>query len=236
MVMNTQNIFQREKLLIGDESFSNIQNTTIMLVGLGGVGSYCFESLIRAGFIHLILVDCDKYEATNINRQLYALNSTLGKAKIKVCAERAKDINPNIQVEIYESKVQDLKLDEIIKSKNTYIIDCIDDINGKLFIYNYTLNNDLKLISCMGTGNKLHSTDFKITTLNNTKVCPLSKKIRKIVSEKLGKEALNKINIVYSEESPISNIDTIVPSISYVPARAGLLLSEYVICDILHLR
>lgn len=236
--IDLNNIFQREKALIGNESFQTLQNTTILLVGLGGVGSYCFESLIRLGINNLIIVDNDKYEETNINRQLYATIPSIGNYKTDVSIERAKIINPNAIIKSYNSKIQNIKLDDIIPKNitNFYIVDCIDDVEGKILLYKYAVSNNIKIISCMGTGNKIHASMLKISTLKKTNTCPLSKKLRKLVGESLGKQSLDKINVVYSEENPINNNTSFVSSISYVPASAGLLMSEYIVNDILHIQ
>ncbi|MDO5564144.1 MAG: ThiF family adenylyltransferase [Eubacteriales bacterium] len=235
------NIFQREKLLLGNKIFNNITTKSIVLCGIGGVGSYALEGLCRMGINKFVLIDDDKYELSNINRQLYATNNTIGKYKINVAKNRILDINPTASIITFCEKIQNIDLQKIlfqnnINYDNIYLIDAIDDVNGKSFLISFCLNNNIKIVSSMGTGNKIYASKMKISTLDKTSTCPLSKKLRKILSKKYSIELLSKVNVIYSDEVPkkiCNNPQKLISSISYVPAIAGMLICEYIINNII---
>lgn len=220
--------FQRLELLINDK-INLLKNKTILVLGCGGVGGYVIESLARTSIGHLILVDYDVVDITNINRQIIALHSNIGKKKTICFKERIKDINPNCIIDTLDIFYDENNNDILFNNKIDYIIDCCDTLNSKRIIIEEALKRNIPIISSMGTGNKFHPEKFKITKLKNTSYDPLAKKLRYLLKD--NKEALN-IPVLYSEEQPIKGLDKIC-SISYVPSVAGLLITSYVINEIL---
>ena len=220
-------IFKREELLIGKENLEKLQQKTVAVFGLGGVGSYVVEGLTRAGIGNFILIDSDKIDITNINRQIIALKSTVGKYKTDVEEERIKEINPKAKVIAYKEFIEKEGNEELFNTiKNVdYIVDAIDTVSAKIRIIEFANENNVKIISALGTGNKLNPTKLKIADINETKICPLAKVIRK----ELRKRNITKLDVVYSEEEPIKNSDKIIGSISYVPSIAGLLISYKIV-------
>ena len=171
--------FQRTELLIGRKGIEKLQNAKVAVYGIGGVGSYVVEALARSGIGYLVLVDYDKYDITNINRQLGATHSTIGKYKIDVMKERILDINPNIKVDIYKPDEIEGGETSIIDSSFTYIVDSIDTMKNKLELIEKCNNENVKIISVTGTGNKLDATKFEVTDIFKTSVCPVCKILRK---------------------------------------------------------
>lgn len=223
-------MFEREELLIGKKNILKLQNKTILVLGVGGVGGYVVESLTRCGIEHIILCDYDTVDITNINRQIIALNSTIGKKKVDCFKERINDINPNCFVEIYDLFYDLDNKDIFFKQKIDYIIDCCDTVNSKILIIEEALKREIPIISCMGTGNKFHPEMFKIDKLKNTAYDPLAKKLRYMLKD--NKDALN-IMVAYSKEESIKGLEKI-GSISFVPSSVGLLISSYVVLDLLN--
>lgn len=229
------NQFSREELLLGSENVEKLHNKKVVLFGLGGVGSYVLEGLVRAGIESFVLVDSDEFDITNINRQVLATHNTIGKPKVEVARQRILDINPNAKVEIYqEFFLPNSKLDIINKDIN-YVIDCVDTVSAKIEIIIRSKKQNVPVISCMGTGNKLDPTCFKVADIYSTKVCPLCKVMRKELKER----NIDNLKVVYSEEEPIK-IDFVdgekrVPgSISFVPSVAGLIIAGEVIKDLIN--
>lgn len=230
-------IFQREELLIGTEKLMRLQQHKVAVFGIGGVGSYVIEGLARAGIGSFILVDFDTIDETNINRQILATTKTIGKYKVDLAEERIKEINPNAQVEIYkefiEKGIKQEEKDLFKKLKDVdYIIDAIDTVSAKIKLIEFANANNIRIISVLGTGNKLNPTKLKIDDIYNTKMCPLAKILRK----ELRKRNIEKLNVVYSEEKTIKHNENlkdnkVIGSISYVPSIAGLLVSYKVIND-----
>ena len=217
-------IFQREEILIGKEKLQKLQQKNVAVLGIGGVGSYVIEGLARAGICNFILVDFDKVEKTNINRQIIATNEVLGKYKVDVAEKRLMDINKDIVVKKYiefigkENENKEL-FDEL--KQVDYIVDAIDTVSAKIRIIEFAKNNNIKIISALGTGNKLNPTMLKLDNISKTKVCPLAKIIRK----ELKKRNIYSLDVVYSEENPVKTENsTNIGSISYVPSIAGLLI------------
>ena len=231
--------FSRTELLIGAEGLENLRNATVMVLGVGGVGSHCIEALARSGVGKLILVDNDKVSQTNINRQSIAYQSTVGEYKTKLMRDRIWDINPAADVVTYEMFVLPENLNEIFKGKVYYIIDAIDTVTAKLALVEYAKEHEIPLISCMGTGNKLHPEMFEITDISKTSVCPLCKVMRK----ELKNRGIYHLKVLYSKEKPIdtSGADTgedkgmrrsLPGSIAFVPPVAGLMIAGQVIREI----
>jgi len=233
------NEFSRTELLLGEENIEKLKNTTIMVLGVGGVGSHCIEALSRSGVGKLILVDNDTVSLTNINRQAIAFHSTVGKYKTKVMEEQIKDICPQTQVVTHEMFVLPDNIDELFIEKPDYIIDAIDTVTAKLVLVEKALEYNIPIISSMGTGNKLHAEMFEITDISKTSVCPLCKVMRK----ELKARGIYHLKVLYSKEKPVDTSgrstgeDTgqrrAVPgSVSFVPPVAGLLIAGEVIRDI----
>ena len=162
--------FSRTELLIGEDGLARLKSATVMVLGVGGVGSHCIEALARSGVGTLILVDNDTVSLTNINRQSIAYHSTVGKYKTELMKERIADINPDAAVYTYETFVLPENMHELFTRKVDYIVDAIDTVTAKLSLAEYALKNDIPIISCMGTGNKLHPELFEITDISKTSV------------------------------------------------------------------
>lgn len=226
----------RTEKLIGKENLQKIHNSNIVVFGLGGVGSYVVEGLVRSGIENIAIIDKDVIDVTNINRQIIANTTNVGIPKVKVETERIKQINPNatiIQInEFVDKNNLHIIMSNILKNmKNIdYVIDAIDTVSSKIEIIKFCYENKLKLISCMGTGNKLNSKKFEITDINKTSVCPLAKVIRK----ELKKINIPHLKVLYSKEVPIKSISITPASISFVPSVAGLMISGEVIQDIIN--
>lgn len=228
--METENWLDRTEKLISQENIAKLKNSTIALFGLGGVGSYVLEVLARSGIQNLIIIDKDVIDITNINRQLLATHSTIGKSKVDVAKERILDINPNCNVTAIKEFVSKENIENMLVGiKIDYIVDAIDTVSSKLGIIEYAYNNHIKIISCMGTGNKLDASKFEITDINKTSVCPLAKVIRK----ELRNLNIPKLKVLYSNEEPINQKSSTPASISFVPSVAGLLIAGEVIRDLI---
>lgn len=225
--------FQREIMLIGKENLEKLKKSKVIIYGIGGVGSFVCEALARAGIGNLILVDYDKIETTNLNRQIHALHSTIGEQKTEAMKNRILDINPKAKVETYYNKEIKEKEEELINETINYVIDCVDTITTKLKLIETAKRKNIPIISSMGTGNKLDPTKFEITDIYKTTVCPLAKVMRK----ELKKRNIKNLKVVYSKEEPktqIENQEKRTPaSISFVPSVAGLIIASEVVKDIL---
>lgn len=227
--------FSRTELLIGKEGIEKLSKSKIAIFGIGGVGSYVVEGLVRAGIGNFILVDNDIVSESNINRQIIATTKTVGKPKVEVAKERILEINPNANVEIYQEFFMP-ETTGIIDSSISYIIDAIDIVTAKIELVQRANNLNIPIISCMGTGNKLDPTQFEITDIYKTSVCPLAKVMRK----ELKSRGIKKLKVLYSKEEPkkihsINESERRVPaSISFVPSVAGLIIAGEVVKDIIN--
>lgn len=217
--------FERLELLIGKEKLGELKNKTVLVLGVGGVGGYVVESLARSAIGHLILIDYDKVDVTNINRQIIATHDTIGKSKVECFKERIKKINPNCVVDVYNTFYGEENKDLFFNQKIDYIVDCCDTLNSKVLIIKEAYKRKVPIISCMGTGNKFHPEYLKFAKLKNTSYDPLAKKMRYLLKD--NKEFLNTF-VVYSEEMPIKGLEKI-GSTSFVPSTAGLMLASYVV-------
>ena len=216
--------FEREELLIGDK-INILKDKTILVLGLGGVGGYVTESLARCGIGNLILVDYDKVDITNINRQIIATHSNIGKLKTECFKERISDINKNCHVTVLNVFYGEDNKDILFDKKIDYVIDCCDSLDSKKILIEECFKRNIPIISCMGTGNKFHPELFSITKLKKTEYDPLAKKLRFLLKDK--KELLE-VDVLYSPEQP-QEYKGKIGSISYVPSVAGLLITSYVI-------
>ena len=230
-----ENQFSRTELLIGKDGVDKLRKAKVAIFGIGGVGSYVLEALVRAGIENYMIVDDDVVSISNLNRQIIATRSTIGKDKVEVAKERILDINPNANV---ETKKMFFTCDspEILDNSIDYIVDCVDTVTAKIELVTRANNLNIPIISSMGTGNKLDPTRFEVADISKTSVCPLAKVIRK----ELRNRGINKLKVVYTKEFPIKveakddNTKKRVPgSISFVPSVAGLIIASEVIKDIL---
>ena len=226
------NQFSRTELLIGKQGIEKLQKAKVAVFGIGGVGSYTVEGLARAGVGHLILVDYDTYDITNINRQLGALHSTIGKYKVDVMKERVLDINPNAIVETYRPDEIEGGETAIVDSTVTYIVDAIDTMTNKIKLIEKANMENIRIITATGAGNKLDPTKFEIADIYKTSVCPVCKILRK----ELKQRNIKKLKVLYSKEipqKPETNGERTLGSVSFVPSVAGLIVAGEVIKDII---
>ena len=228
--------FERCYSLLGNDYLDILGTKHIAVFGIGGVGSYVCEALARTGVGEITIVDSDVVSESNINRQIIALHSTVGQYKTDVMKSRIADINPDIKVNAKTIFYTPQNNDEFDFSKYDYVVDAIDTVTAKLDIIKKAYENNIPIISCMGTGNKLDATQFKISDISKTNTCPLARVIRR----ELKKLNIPKLNVLWSSELPKNNIndetkdDKPVPgSVGFVPSVAGLIIAGYVICDTL---
>ena len=229
--------FSRTEMLIGNDGMDKLKDAKVAVFGIGGVGSFVCEGLARSGIGNFILIDYDKIDESNINRQIIATTKTIGRYKAELMAERILEINPNANVEIYkEFYMADCEID-IITEDLTYAIDCVDTIMAKIAIICKCDEIDVPVISSMGTGNKLDPTMFEVADIYDTTVCPLAK----IMKKDLRKRNIEKLKVVYSTEHAINTNDhpinqdrkfKVKGSTSFVPSVAGLIIAGEVIKDI----
>ena len=231
------NEFCRTELLIGEDGIEKLHNSKVIVFGIGGVGSFVVEALTRAGVGNLILVDNDTICISNLNRQIHATQATVGNVKVEAMKARVLSINPNCKVEAKQEFITADNIQEIIPTDIDYVVDAIDTVTSKLALAEYCYKNDIKLIASMGTGNKMDPTQFRVTDVFKTKVCPLAKVMR----AELRKRGVKKLKVVYSEEIPmVPNKGRAVPSqkrqtpgsISFVPPVAGMIIGGEVIKDL----
>ena len=246
------NQFSRTELVIGKAGVEKLNNAKVAIFGLGGVGSFVLEGLVRAGIGNFVLIDDDKICLTNLNRQIIATRKTIGKNKVEVARDRILEINPNANVEIHQEFFMP-NSDEILDNTVDYIVDAVDTVTAKVELVVRANRLNIPIMSCMGTGNKLDPTKFEVTDIYKTSVCPLAKVMRK----ELRTRGIKKLKVVYSKEEPIKpnencenscknncicppgtkrkcTIRNQVPgSISFVPSVAGLIIAGEVIKDIL---
>lgn len=227
--MKQPNIFERFESLIGKRGLEKIKQKTILVIGIGGVGGYVVESLIRSGISKIIIVDPDIIEETNINRQILALNSTIGKKKVDVMESRIRDINKNVTIIKYDCFFDKNTKDEILDHNIDFIVDCCDMTESKKLLIKESLNRKILLISSMGTANRLDPSKLAIMDIRKTYNDPLAKKMRKFIKDEKIKE---KIIVLTSLEIPKKN-GIILGSTSFVPSAAGLLITSYIIKKII---
>ena len=222
----TQRRFERLKKVVGVDNLELLGTKSVLVLGCGGVGGYVVEALVRSGIGELILVDYDVVEETNINRQIIALNSTIGKLKIDLLEERTKDINSNCNViKIGKFINQDNYL-ELFNNKIDYFVDCCDTVIVKKLVMKECLEKDIPFIGSMGTGNKLDPSKLDITDIRKTVNDPLARILRKYVKdEKINK----KVMVLSSKELPIKTGERTPGSTAFVPSSAGLLIASYII-------
>lgn len=230
-------MFSRTKMLVGEDAISRLRCCRIAVFGVGGVGGYVCEALVRAGVGAIDIFDNDTVSESNINRQLIALTSTVGQFKTEVMMKRILDVNPDVKVTAHNIFVLPENIDEIDLSCYDYVVDAIDTVSGKLAIIEKAYSLGVPVISSMGTGNKLDPTKFEITDINKTSVCPLARVMR----YELRKRGVKRLKVLYSKEEPRKPAcaadgegNRSVPgSISFVPSVAGLIIGGEVIKDLI---
>lgn len=215
----------RVSLLIGEENIEKLNQKCILILGLGGVGGYVAEALARSGIGNLILVDSDSIDITNINRQIIALHSTLGKAKVEVWKSRIEDILPTCKVTAIKRDMTEENISSIFETKIDYVIDACDTVATKLALIQYCLDHQIPFITCLGTGKRMDPSQLQVTDLMKTEQDPLAKIIRKKIKEKGIKQ---KIPVLYSKEPPKKVDGPRIASSIFVPSSAGILIASYV--------
>ncbi len=212
-------IYQRTEALIGPEALEKLKSSKVLVCGLGGVGGYCLEALVRAGVGTLGLCDFDRVDATNLNRQVLALTSTIGRLKAEAAAERASQINPEAVLKVFPLKIDGETLRDLAIPSWDYVADCIDDVEAKVLLIKACKASDVPILCSMGTGNKLDAGLFRVTDIRKTEQDRLAKTMRK----RLREEGIDGVQAVWSPEPPAARISGgVIPSISYMPATAGL--------------
>jgi len=222
-------MYNRIIKLIGENNLDKLKNSTIAVIGLGGVGGYSVEALARSGVGSIIIVDYDTIDVTNLNRQIISTTSNIGKSKVEEYQKRIKEINPDTNVIAIDKKLDISNIEEILKYKIDFLIDAIDDIPVKQELIKKCLTNNINIISSMGTGNKINPSKLEITDITKTSYDPLAKKIRKYLKTN---DIKGKLSVVYSKEQN-QKFEGSIPSMIFVPATAGIMAANYVIKKII---
>ena len=230
--MDELHVFSRAELLLGKDKLEKLKNARVAVFGIGGVGSFAAEAIARGGVGHIALIDGDVVSMTNINRQLIALHSTVGREKTAVMAERIRDICPETEVAEYPVNYTAENRDLIDFASYDYIVDAIDMVTSKLLLIEEAKKAGTEVISCMGTGNKFDPTRFEVADISKTSVCPLAKVMRKELKDR----GIKGVKVVYSKEIPMKPADSdetarrqTLGSLSFVPPVAGMILAGEVI-------
>ena len=225
------NRFERTEMIIGKEAMDKLKNSSVIVFGVGGVGGYVCEALARTGIGNISLVDNDVVSLSDINRQIIALESTIGRPKVSVMKERIMDINPLCNVKEYNQFYDSNNPLDLVGYD--YIIDCIDTVTSKIMLVMEAKRLDIPIISSMGTGNKLDPTRLEISDISKTSVCPLARVMR----YELRKRGINHLKVLYSKEEPLNVVvegKRHAPgSISFVPSAAGLIIASEVVLDLI---
>lgn len=227
--------FMRTEVLLGSKSMEKLKNATVAVFGIGGVGSYAVETLIRTGLGNIVLVDYDTVDISNINRQLIATEKTIGKNKVDVMRERILEINPDVGVRTYNIKYLEENKKEFNFLEYDYIIDAVDTISSKLSLIETSKNHGIPIISAMGAGNKLDPSRVKVSDIYETSVCPLARVMRR----ELRKRSIDSLKVVWSDEEPM-NINlgdsgqrkAVPSSVIFVPSVVGITMAYEIVKDI----
>lgn len=230
-------MFQRTELLIGKENLNKLQHSHIIVFGVGGVGGFAIEALVRSGIGEISIVDFDTVDLTNLNRQIIATQDSIGKLKTSVMRDRLLSINPNVIVHEFPEKFSMENSDLFFKNKKyDYIVDAIDLVTSKLALAEIAKNLSIPIISSMGTGNKIEPTMLEVADINKTSVCPLARVMRK----ELKNRGIKKLKVIYSKELPKKPFNESgsrekkvnVGSIAFVPSTAGLIIASEIVKDL----
>ncbi|MGL5647116.1 MAG: tRNA threonylcarbamoyladenosine dehydratase [Clostridium sp.] len=232
----------RTELVIGSEGLNRLRNSKVVIFGVGGVGGFATEALVRAGIGEIVIVDNDTVDITNLNRQIIATYDTVGKVKVDVMKERIESINKDCKITTFMEFVTPDNIEMFLDDSVDYVVDAIDTVTAKIALAKYCYENDIKIMSSMGTGNKMNPTMFQVSDVHKTKVCPLAKVMR----SELKKRGVKKLKVVYSEEIPVKpNIEMVSEivkgtkkrqtpgSMSFVPPVAGMIIASEVVKDII---
>ena len=230
------NIYSRTETLIGKDSLNILKNSKVIVFGIGGVGSFTVESLCRCGIGEISLVDFDTIDITNVNRQIHAMLNNIGKYKVDEMKKRIELINPDIKVNIFKEKLEKDNIEKFNLKYYDYVVDAIDTITSKIYLIKYCFENNIKIISAMGAGNKLDPTRFKVADIYKTSGCPLARVMRR----ELKRLHVKKLKCVYSDEISIGEkiesdeIRKSSPSsISFIPSTMGLIITSEVVKDLI---
>ena len=224
-------LYQRTQALLGEDAIEKLKNAKVLICGLGGVGGFTCEALARAGVGTLGLCDMDRVDPTNCNRQILALQSTIGKLKADVAEARVKNINPDVQLRKFALRIDEATIDSLDIPSWDYIADCIDDVDAKVLLIKKARDAGVPILCSMGTGNKLDASAFRVTNIKKTEQDRLAKVMRK----RLRDEGIDEgVTVVYSPEPPVTEIhDGVIPSISFMPATAGLRIAGEIIQNLI---
>lgn len=223
--MDFKEKYSRLLSIYGEQALSSLQNSHVAICGLGGVGSYCATALARCGIKKITIIDFDKIEQSNINRQEFATEKTIGQKKVDLAEKFIAKIDKDIKVYKHDVKISADNIDNLFNDVN-YIVDAIDDVNGKIALAKYAQNNNVKIVSCMGTALRTDPFQLKFEDIYNTNTCPLCKAFRKRAKE----EGITKLEVLYSAEPAIKTNSDTLGSTSYLPPIAGLMLA-YKVCS-----
>ncbi|WP_407306533.1 ThiF family adenylyltransferase [Desulfosporosinus sp. SB140] len=238
--------FSRTELLVGTDGLEKLRRSTVIIFGIGGVGSYTVEALARAAIGHLILVDFDEVSISNLNRQIHALHSSIGEAKVEVMKQRITEINPKAQVETLREFLSAENVNQFLDRELDYVVDAIDTVSSKVILAKECLARKIPLISSMGAGNRLTAEGFRVSDISKTSGDPLAKTMRKLLRQE---GITNGVKVVSSPESPLTPLSSLAQpiqssdelttkrqtpgSISFVPSVVGLLIAGEVVRDLL---
>ena len=220
--------YSRTEMLLGTDAVEKLKNASVAVFGIGGVGGFAAEALARSGIGRMELIDHDTVSVTNINRQIVALHSTIGKYKVDVMKDRILDINPNTQVKARCCFYLPETVAEFDFSQYDYVVDCIDTVTGKLQLIEAAKSVGVPVISSMGAGNKLNPTAFEVADISKTSVCPLAKVMRR----ELKKRNIKNVKVVYSKEEPVETNTRTPASCAFVPSVVGLIIAGEVVKDL----
>lgn len=228
------NEFLRTEMLLGSDNIKKLHNSRVAVFGIGGVGGYVAEALVRSGVGTLDFIDNDRVDITNLNRQIIATHKTVGEEKTAAAQKRAKEINPDITVNTYNLFFDSDTSSQFDFSVYNYIVDAIDSVSSKIELILKAQKQGVPIISCMGTGNKLNPQDLRVSDIYKTSVCPLARVMR----YELRKRGVKELKVVYSEEEPIKpaangNTGRVPGSTAFVPAAAGLIIAAEVVKDLI---
>lgn len=221
-------MYERIISFIGNDNLDKIKNTIVLVVGLGGVGGYAMESLVRSGIGNIIIVDYDKIDESNLNRQIITNRNNIGKLKTEVAKERILSINPECNVTVINNFIDESTINILDKYHIDYIVDACDTVSAKKLLIDYSIEHNIELIASMGTANKIDPSKLSIVDIRKTSYDPLAKILRKYVMDK---KTNKKIMVVSSTEEPIRK-DTL-SSLVFVPATSGILCANYIIKKII---
>ena len=222
-------MLDRLELLVGSEGITKLKSSKIVVVGLGGVGGYVTESLIRSGIENITLVDFDVIDESNLNRQIIATRKNIGKLKVDEFEKRILSINDKVKITKLPIFIDENNIDELFSGDITYLIDACDTIKTKEFIISKCIEKNIKFITCLGTGKRMDPSKLKICDIRETSYDPIARILRKYVKDK---RINSKVLCCYSEEEPIKYNSNVIGSNSFVPSSAGLLIASYVVRDI----